>query len=164
MSMTETLTAPAVLGRPWPERFPGPPPAPHPPGGRLEVREGIRALGFGPVERQGEIPGRRIAPEPEALLLLGAIDPAVSALLLLFLPEPGPEPLELFYEGAPLETVAAEPVAPLAGRPGAWALRATLPSAGARPEWGRLEIRRALPPGPLRQPAPALHAVVFLEQ
>jgi hypothetical protein len=163
MNMTGTLP-PAAPGRPWPERFPGPAPQPHAPGTRLELREGIRAMGFGAVERPAGLSGRRIAPEPEALLLLGAIDPGVQALLLVFLPQPGAEPLELLYEGHPLATEPAEPVTPLHDRPGAWALRATLPLPEAlpRPAWGRLEIRRALPPGPVRHPAPALHAVVFL--
>ena len=162
MSMTETLAS-AAPGRPWPDRFPGPAPQPHAPGTRLDLREGIRATGFGPVERPGGLSGRRIGPEPEALLLLGAIDPAVGSLLLLFLPEPGAEPLDVLFEGQPLATAPAGPVAPLHDRPGAWALRATLPLAEAlaRPAWGRLELRRVLVPGPLRHPAPALHAVVF---
>ncbi len=150
-----------ALGRPWPERFPGPAPQPHPPGSRLELREGLHALGFGPVQRPGGLAGRAIGPEPEALLLLGAIDPAVSGLLLLFLPQPGPEPLEVLFQDHPLPV---EPAAPPPDHSGAWALRVALPPAEVlpRPAWGRLELRRALPPGPLRQPGPALHAVLFL--
>lgn len=173
--MSETMSPPAApaLGRPWAERFPGPAPQPALVGGRLDLREGIRVLGFLPTERHHGLWHRWIGPEPEAALFLGPLDPAVRALRLTVLAPQDPAPLggiHLFYDGMALEVLpAAAPPAVTALVPGAWALEALLPPADTLPRqtWSRLDIRlgRTLPEagaGHHQWRGLALHSVEFL--
>jgi hypothetical protein len=169
MTLSVTIATPPALGRPWPDRFPGPAPQPLKPGNRMELRDGIRVLGFEPVERVNMISYRCIGPELEALLLLGAIDPAVTTLRLTFVAPAGPVPITLFFEDHPLVVEAAAAGATVAAAvPIAWAVQASLPPAAdlPRPAWARLEIRcGAGAPGNAAAPwsGPALHVVEFLE-
>ncbi|MBO1075807.1 hypothetical protein [Roseomonas marmotae] len=171
--MVNAANSPALpqLGRPWRDRFPGPDPQPVDVGHKLELHEGMRVLGFWPTERQARLSCRRIGPEPEAVIFIGALAPEVQTLRLTFLAPADPAPfglLRLFYEDQPLPqrpTLVPETVAALV--PQAWAVQASLPAVEdqPRPAWARLEIRisRTLPDAAhARWVGPALHAVEFL--
>ncbi|MBI0534681.1 hypothetical protein D9599_03740 [Roseomonas sp. KE2513] len=172
--MSETASPPVpTLGRPWNERFPGPAPQPIAAGGRMELREGMRVLGFFPAERRKGLSCRPIGPEPEAVICLGALAPEVARLSLTFLGPAEPEafgPVRLVYEGQALATQAVRaPDRVAALLPEAWALEAELPPADAlpRPAWGRLDILfdRVLPdpdPRAARWAGPSLHTIEFL--
>lgn len=161
-------TAPPPFGRPWSERFPGPAPQPLAAGDRMELHDGLRVLGFLPAEWREGLCNRPIGPEPEAVLVLGALAPGIRALRLTFLGPADPAPLgriRLLYEGRALP-VAAVPAAPglVSVVPGAWALEAPLPPPEElpRPARGRLVILfdRVLPEGG-RWVGPFLHAIEF---
>lgn len=164
--MSESVSPP--FGRPWSERFPGPAPRPLAPGDRLELHDDLPALGFLPAAWREGLCHRPIGPEPEAVLLLGALAPGIRALRLTFLgpADPAPlGPLRLVYEGRALPVAAVSVSPEVASRvPGAWALEASLPPAGElpRPARGRLAILfdRVLPEGG-RWAGPALHAIEF---
>ena len=171
--MSETAPPPGPpLGRPWNERFPGPAPQAVAAGGRMELREGMRVLGFLPVLRREGLSCRPIGPEPEAVVCLGALAPEVARLRLSFLGPAEPEafgPVRLVYEGQALPVRATDVPARIAALvPEAWSLEAELPAADTlpRPAWGRLDILfdRVLPdPHAARWAGPSLHAIEFLE-